>query len=413
MPPADTEPGRQGQSTADLVVIGGGVAGAWTALKALRQGLSVVLVERERIGAGASGGFLGALMPHMPERWDDKKAFQFESLVALEAEVARLGSETGLPVLYHRVGRLMPLATERQARTAHARGDAARAVWGGGFVHEVKTADCAPGWLAPDAAPAGVAHDTLSARLSPPHLMAALEAALSRHPRCRVLDAEATQRIDPARRWLELADGTRIGFGHLVIASGIAAFGLIEALTGEAPGSLGGPVKGQAALFEPVRLPDIPDRLPVLYRDGVYVIAHGDGRLAVGSTSETEFTDPFTTDAALDQVMAKAGELCPALAGAREIARWAGLRPRPAGRDPMLGRLPGFNHLSAIAGGYKISFGIAHRMADALLAEIGAGTGPAIPPSFRPEAHFAKARERSAQKEAATPAAPRQSGPRR
>jgi NADPH-dependent 2,4-dienoyl-CoA reductase/sulfur reductase-like enzyme len=57
---ADSGPDGTGQPSPDLVVVGAGVAGLWLALKAARAGLSVTLVERDRIGAGASGGFLGA-----------------------------------------------------------------------------------------------------------------------------------------------------------------------------------------------------------------------------------------------------------------------------------------------------------------------------------------------------------------
>jgi glycine oxidase len=46
--------------------------------------------------------------------------------------------------------------------------------------------------------------------------------------------------------------------------------------------TLGGPVKGQAALLDA----DAPADLPLVYHDGVYVIAHDDGHVAVGSTSE-------------------------------------------------------------------------------------------------------------------------------
>jgi glycine oxidase len=48
-------------------------------------------------------------MPHSPERWNGKKDFQFRALVDLEAEVAGLEAETGVPCGYRRVGRILPL----------------------------------------------------------------------------------------------------------------------------------------------------------------------------------------------------------------------------------------------------------------------------------------------------------------
>src|SRR5438874_2223839 len=48
----------------DILVVGGGMLGVATALACLHAGLgSVVLVERDRLGAGASGGAAGQLVP--------------------------------------------------------------------------------------------------------------------------------------------------------------------------------------------------------------------------------------------------------------------------------------------------------------------------------------------------------------
>ncbi|WP_158285695.1 NAD(P)/FAD-dependent oxidoreductase [Pseudohoeflea suaedae] len=399
MPQADNQLAPGGQSTADLVVIGGGVAGLWTSLKALRAGLSVILVEKSGLAAGASGGFMGALMPHMPERWDDKKQFQYEALCALESEAARLEDETGLPVHYRRVGRLTPLFSERQRMQAEARIEAARPVWNGRFAYSLPALEDHAAWLDPDAAPFGAVYDDLSARVSPSHLLGALDAASSANAQFRMVKGEAAA-IDSDVASLELTDGSVVSFGNLVIAAGLGAFPLIESLTGCPGGSLGNPVKGQAALFAVKSLPALADDLPVIFGDGTYVIAHGDGTLAVGATSETEFLDPFTTDEKLDAVMEKARRLSPALANARLVERWANLRPRPAGRDPMLGQVPGCPNVYAVAGGYKITFGIAHYMADAVLASITGGHGPAIPPTFLPEAHIAKSKSRLAKNHA-------------
>ena len=340
MPLADRQLAPAGQFSADLVVVGAGVAGLWTALKALRAGLGVTVIEKTRVGAGASGGFMGALMPHMPERWDAKKQFQFDALCALETEAARLEAGTGLPVHYRRVGRLTPLSSDRQRGQAVARLEAAKPVWQNRFAFSLPDVERFDGWLDPARAQHGVVFDDLSARISPLHLLAVLEAAIRSHPKSDIITGEVTT-IDPAEKTVPLADGTAMAFGAVVIANGVGAFPLVESLTGAPAGSLGNPVKGQAALFEVDRLPDHPDRLPVLFEDGVYVIAHGDGTVAVGATSETSFADPDATDGQLDAVVAKARSLSPALANARLVRRWAGLRPRPAGRSAAPGLQPG------------------------------------------------------------------------
>ena len=65
---------------ADVIVIGAGVFGLHAALAILRKGRSVQVLEQAgAVGAGASGGIVGALAPHMPERWTPKKQFQLIS----------------------------------------------------------------------------------------------------------------------------------------------------------------------------------------------------------------------------------------------------------------------------------------------------------------------------------------------
>lgn len=51
----------------EVLIVGGGIMGLWAALLAGRAGIETRLLERKSIGAGASGGLLGALMPHMPD----------------------------------------------------------------------------------------------------------------------------------------------------------------------------------------------------------------------------------------------------------------------------------------------------------------------------------------------------------
>jgi hypothetical protein len=62
----------------------------------------------------------------------------------------------------------------------------------------------------------------------------------------------------------------------------------------------------------------------------------------------------------------------------------------------MLGPVPAAPHVLAMAGGFKISFGIAHRMADCLIARVTDTKGPDVPVSFAVESHAAKAAQAQA-----------------
>ncbi|NJM84685.1 MAG: FAD-binding oxidoreductase, partial [Tabrizicola sp.] len=65
----------------DLTVRGGGIFGLSIAWACLGRGARVRLIETVAIGAGSSGGLVGALAPHVPESWNEKKQFQLESLL--------------------------------------------------------------------------------------------------------------------------------------------------------------------------------------------------------------------------------------------------------------------------------------------------------------------------------------------
>ncbi|MGA0778753.1 MAG: FAD-dependent oxidoreductase, partial [Gemmobacter sp.] len=53
-------------ATADVAVMGGGIMGLAVAWALCRRGARVRVIEARRIGAGASGGVVGALVPHRP-----------------------------------------------------------------------------------------------------------------------------------------------------------------------------------------------------------------------------------------------------------------------------------------------------------------------------------------------------------
>lgn len=371
--------------TCDLLVVGGGVFGLWAARHALEAGLSVRLVEARRVGAGASGGVLGALTAHAPDRWDEKKQFQLEALAALPREIERLEAETGLAAGYRRCGRVMPIRTPAFAAQVERRRLGALSHWAPfdeRFVYERRDFEaedprCA-GWLAEDAAPEGVVFDGLAARIDPRRYLAALRAAVEARAEitegvaCRGFEAEVAL----------LSDGTRLKAGRIVVAAGFESFALHPAL-----GPLGaaeGGVKGRAALFD---LAGVEDR-PLLFEDGIYAAPHAGGRVAVGSTDEKGWAaggeDPFEAGRSTQGDLAfldRAAALCPPLRGLEPQEIWAGVRPKARSRDPVLGPVDEAGRIWIAGGGFKIGLGIAHRLAAALVDRMTGASAPTRAPT--------------------------------
>ncbi len=119
MPRPSYEP-LSGSVTADLLVVGAGYTGLWTALHAAQRNPSqkVVLVDAERVGwaaSGRNGGFVDASLTHgaangktrWPNEIDMLEAMGSENLDGMQADIAQLG----LDVDWQRTG-MLSVATE-------------------------------------------------------------------------------------------------------------------------------------------------------------------------------------------------------------------------------------------------------------------------------------------------------------
>lgn len=372
----------------DVAVLGGGIFGLWIARRCAAAERSTVLLDRAKPGHGASGGPLGALMPHVPDRWNAKKQFQFDALTTLADEIADLEHETGLVTGYRRTGRIMPIRTPGFLRQSNERHEDSRHHWTArdqDLVFSVENGPDPSGWLGEAATPLGHVRETLAARVQPRAFCRALAASVSRT--CTILEGFDVGAIDPATGRILASDGRRsVDAATIVLTAGYQSFGLLEQVSGF---TLGKGVKGQAVLLDTREDP----ALPIVYDDGTYVIVHDDGRTAIGSTSENSWTNASVPDPANRAFLDKAYALVPGLAAAPVAEWWAGVRPKCIERDPMIGFLPDTPRILVATGGFKISFGIAHKVADSVVALLD-GKDPKLPETFRAEHHLARAMAR-------------------
>lgn len=340
-----------------VTVIGAGIFGLACAWECLKRGTQVRVIEAARVGAGSSGGTVGALAPHAPENWNAKKQMQLDALVAAEgwwAEIAQVG---GTDPGYARTGRVQP-ADPATLDRLHARIAAAAEVWPAPF--RMALTEASEGALRPVSDSGLYLTDNLTARLSPRRAGAALAAAI--RARGGVIEENAGPQSPEDME------------GPVIWATGAAG---LAALSSDLGRSIGGGVKGQSALLAHAA-PDAPQ----VFADGLHIVPHADGTVAIGSTSERDFEDSASTDTQLDALIERARTLCLALRNAPVIDRWAGVRPRAASRAPLLGPWPGRPGHFVANGGFKIGFGMAPVIA-ALMADLVLLDQDCIPDEFR------------------------------
>ena len=342
-------------ATPDVTMFGAGVFGLSVAWACLGRGARVRVIDPGGVAAGASGGVVGALAPHVPENWNPKKAFQRDCLLAAAGFWAAVEAASGISAGYARTGRLQPVPDAAARERATARAADAATLWQGRAVWEVVPAP-AGGW-APVSPTGHLIRDDLSARIHPRRACESLAGAIRARGGEIVRHGAEAGAVVHATGWRGLA-----GLGD----------------------SLGRPmgsgVKGQALLLRHAA----PEGAPQIYADGLHIVPHGDGTVALGSTSEREWEDPGTTDARIDDLHERAVAAVPILHGAAVVLRWAGIRPRARSRAPMLGPWPGRPGHFVANGGSKIGFGVAPGVAE-VMADLVLEGRDRIPDGFRVE----------------------------
>ncbi|MEE9453287.1 MAG: FAD-dependent oxidoreductase [Paracoccaceae bacterium] len=355
---------------ADVIVVGAGIFGLSCAWACALRGMSVIIVEKSCVGAGASGGLMGAMSPNVPETWSPKKQFQLDALLGAPAYWQAVETASGLPSGYGRVGRLLPLTSEKDRAHAEIRAGDAKVLWKNAATWDVIAPDAYANWLTPAAAPFGAVHENLSARIAPRLACRALAQALKMqgcdiHEGWQVTGFDAHCVHGPSGRLRGRA---------IVLAAGADSFAFLKAAHG-LPTGFG--IKGQALMLGGIDA----QNMPLIFGAGTYVIPHASGEVAVGSTTENTWDDPFETDQKLDDILEKALRICPSLRQGEIRHKWANLRPRGRKPDPILGPVNGVDGVFVATGGFKIGFGIAHKIG-ALLGAMIVGEDVDLPAQF-------------------------------
>ena len=338
----------------DLIVRGAGVLGLTVAWEAAKRGLKVCISDPNGIASMASGGIVGALAPHVPENWNSKKQFQFQSLINAEEFWNGVDTESGFNSGYARLGRLQPIDDEKALLLARNRLESSEELWRG--LAKWRIVESSAPWSLTSGTGKWV-FDTLSARINPTDACFSLAKAiqkkggvfephLKKYPNIRTVWATGVHDLERISKFTNVKFRTA--------------------------------VKGQAALFNLNRVD-----YPQVYANSIHFVPHSNGTFAVGSTSENEFSSSNTTDERLETLIENSMSIIPELRQLEPIKRWADVRPRSESRAPIVGKHPMIEGDYIVNGGFKIGLGMAPELARVLISLIFDGIDQ-VPEAFKP-----------------------------
>lgn len=344
---------------ADVIVVGGGLAGLTTALACARRGLTVTVIDGAHRGAAtsASAGVLGPSIGRGPKGGRVGR-FMFAARDRFPGFLDELHDEAGIPIPTTH-GALELALNPTHLAELRAR---AAALPDARVLNATDVADLEE-VLVPVA---GALYHPLDGAIHVPAFRAALAKAARLAARTTVIGATVAG-IDVTGRALPnvtLDDGTLHTASHLVIAGGA----WVPAIAG-LPRSLPvRPVKGEVAVADGVAPPR-----NVVFGAGGYLVPR-QGALLVGATSEEAGFDSEPTADGAAELAATARTLLRDWPGAAAFT-WAqaGLRPMTPDGYPILGRDPDVPALLYACGYSRNGVLVSPLAADCLAALIAGG----------------------------------------
>jgi glycine oxidase len=315
--------GADGKSF-DVVVVGAGVIGLACAWRCAQRGLRVVVLERDRPGAGASGVAAGMLAPVTEADWGEEELLRLNltGAAAWPGFREELESAAGQSTCFGEGGALVVAAdrddAEELRRLHHFQRELGLdASW----LSATEARSLEPG-LSPRVR--GAIHAPHEHHVDPVAVVRALAAAAAAagaelRTGCEVESVEPGAAV--------LVGGERVPAGDVVVAAGARS------------AALGGPpvrpVKGQILELR-ARGGRLASRLVRTPR--CYVVDRGDGRVLVGATVEERGFDTAVTVDGVYTLLESAWEVLPDVRELEWVGAHAGLRPGTPDNAPAIGR---------------------------------------------------------------------------
>lgn len=330
----------------DAIIVGGGVIGCAIAYYMTQEGAKVLLLEQERVAAGASSaaaGMLGAQAELIESRPLLELALRSRSMFPAVAE--QLKAWSGIDIGLQRKGLLRVARTAQEAAVLKAAAAeqqqlGEQADW----LTPVEARHLEP-HLSPDMQ--GALHIEEDGQVSAPDLTRAFAASAAALGADIEEYAEVQQLlVDRGRvQGVRLRDRT-ITSDKLVLAASIGAVELLRSIGIELPMF---PVKGECVLVQTTH----PLLAKTIYTHGCYLVPKKGGELLIGATVTPHTYDRKVSAGGVQHLIKQASELVPAVQDAEWKRAWAGLRPQTPHGLPYMGEHPQVKGLLLATGHYR------------------------------------------------------------
>jgi len=333
----------------DVLVVGGGILGVSTAFACANAGFGdVLLIETGRLGAGATGGATGLLIPE-PHQWSDP-----EPLVDLE----RAGLERWRDLEAALPGGVGLVELDWLGLAPHAGGFAAHQPRDIQWLNPGQVAELIPGLARP--MEGALIHR--QARVNPLRAVARLAARL---PAVATGVAATSVEVSGDRVVRVGTSAGGISPGAVVFATGSPP--VLDGLQLRVPSDR---VKGHLLVTEAtdVRLPGIVAPLATQIENR---------QLLAGGTFDIGDETPAVQPDVIDAIAAGLATVLPSLRGIGVAYQWCCFRPRHPDRRPVIDRVPGLANAWLTSGHFRTGILNAPATAALLARWIAAGVPPA------------------------------------